>query len=103
MPATYKITWSQNGQEGSVSFECDENRCLLDEAESLGFDWPSSSRAGADETSAARLVSGKVDQSNQSYLSEEQVAAGYILYDVAYPRSDCVLVIGVEDELFEKC
>lgn len=72
---------------------------LLDRAEDLGYDWPYSDRAGASSTSAAKLVSGKVDQSAQSFLDDEAIEAGYILTDVAYPLSDLEIILRVEDEL----
>lgn len=73
---------------------------LLEAAEEAGFEWPFGSRTGVDGTSAARLISGTVDQSDQNFLSSKQIADGYILTDTTYPRSDCVLVIRVDEELY---
>jgi ferredoxin len=100
MGATYTITWSEKGEESLTnSFQCDDDVYLLDAAEEAGFEWPYAGRSGTDSTSTARLVSGTVDQHDQAYLSDEQVKEGYILTGVAYPRSDCVVVVGVEGEL----
>jgi ferredoxin len=100
MGATYTITWSEKGEESITnSFQCDDDVYLLDAAEEAGFEWPYAGRSGTDSTSTARLVSGTVDQHDQAYLSDEQVKEGYILTEVAYPRSDCVVVVGVEGEL----
>lgn len=33
------------------------------------------------------------------FLTGDQMAKGYIMYCVAYPQSDCELVLDVEDEL----
>jgi len=99
--ATYTITWSEKGKEDvTQSFQCEDDDYLLDGAEFEGLDWPSASRSGTEAVSAARLISGTVDQSDQSFLTEEQIADGYILTDTAYPRSDCVVVIGVQEELY---
>jgi len=97
--STYNITFSSLEGDQSGSFLCPDDEYLLDKAEESGFDWPFASRAGVDATSAARLISGSVDQSDQSLLNDDEIAAGYILTDVAYPRADCVLVTHVEEEL----
>ena len=97
---TYIITWSKKGEESvSDSFQCADDVYLLDAAEAAGFEWPFSGRSGSDSTSTARLVSGTVDQRDQTFLDDEQVRAGYFLTEVAFPRSDCV-VVGVEGELY---
>jgi ferredoxin len=100
MGATYTITWSSKGsEEATKSFQCADDEYLLDGAEAAGFEWPYSGRSGTDSTSTARLVSGTVDQHDQAFLTDEQVRSGYILTEVAYPRSDCVVVVAVEGEL----
>ncbi|MBZ6429851.1 MAG: ferredoxin, partial [Acinetobacter pittii] len=70
-----------------------------DAAEAAGFDWPYQERSGNDSTSVARLTSGQVDQSQQTFLVEEQIAAGLIVTAVAWPQSDCALVIDQGEEL----
>lgn len=97
---TYTITWSEKGEESITNtFQCADDVYLLDAAEEAGFEWPYSGRSGTDSTSTARLISGTVDQHDQAFLSDEQVEFGYILTEVAYPRSECVIVIAVEGEL----
>lgn len=72
-------------------FYCSNETYILDEAEKNGLTLPYSSRAGVDFTSAALLVSGTVDISDQSLLCDKAIDAGFILLDVAYPTSDCVI------------
>lgn len=99
--AVYTIKFSsKDDQHGSGTFQCDEDTYLLDAAENAGFDWPYSGRSGTDAVAAGRLVSGEVDQSDQSFLDDDQIAEGFILTDVAYPKSDCEVEIGVEDDLY---
>jgi ferredoxin len=96
--ANYKIILIT--PEGDETFECDDDTYILDAAEVEGLDLPYSCRAGTCSTCVARLVWGDIDQSDQSFLSEEQVEANYVMLCVAYPKDDCKLKIEVEDELF---
>lgn len=54
-------------------------------------------------TCAAKLVSGSVRQPGASALNKRQSQAGYVLLCVARPKSDCVILDGVEshDELYQ--
>lgn len=97
---TCTITFtSKDNSAAPQSFQCAADVYLLDAAEEAGFEWPYSGQSGTDSTSTARLVSGTVDQHDQAILSDEQTVRGYILTEVAWPRSDCVIVIAVEGEL----
>ncbi|ACT12610.1 ferredoxin [Pectobacterium aroidearum] len=85
--------------ENNIHFQCREDVYILDAGEEAGFTLPYSSRAGADPSSAARLISGQVDQSDGSYLDDNQKAAGFFLTDTSYPLSNCVVRFFAEDEL----
>ena len=85
-------TVTLNTPTGQHVVVCSEQLSILDTAAAQGIVLPAVCRGGACTTCVAKLVHGTApDQSEQTYLSQEDLDAGYILLCVAYAQGDCSL------------
>ena len=92
--ASYTITI-----DGGKSFSCADDSYILDAADEAGIELPYSCRAGACSTCAGKLLSGAVDQADQSFLDDAQMEKGYALLCVSYPAADCLIKSNAAEEI----
>ncbi|MBF1999420.1 MAG: 2Fe-2S iron-sulfur cluster binding domain-containing protein [Synechococcales cyanobacterium C42_A2020_086] len=89
--ATYQVHLISKKYNLDVTLPVDEDTSILEAAEDNGIDLPFSCQSGSCSSCVGKLIDGEVDQSEQVFLDEEQVAKGFVLLCVSYPRSDCTI------------
>jgi len=84
---------------GRAAFASDGSAPVLDDALARGLNLNFGCRMGSCGMCCARILEGRVDQSSQIFLTDEQVEDGFVLLCQARPLSDVVIQICTEDEI----
>ncbi len=96
--ATYTVEILHQGQTHKI--EVSDAQTVLEAANKLGLDLPSSCTAGVCTTCAAQILEGTVDQTDGMGVSQELQDQGYALLCVAFPRSDLKIVTEKEETVY---
>ena len=96
--SNYQISVTYN--DNLYEFECADNEYILEAADRHEIKLPFSCRAGACSTCVGKINQGSVDQHDQSFLDDDQLAAGFALLCVCFPTSDLNIEAGVEEQIY---
>ncbi len=97
--ASYQVRLFNEAEGINQTIEVPDDSYILETAEEEGMELPYSCRQGVCSTCTAKLVEGSVDQSEGSYLDEDQIAQGYVLICIAHPLANCVFETHKEEEV----
>jgi ferredoxin len=99
MANSYQVRLYNEAEGIDQTIEVTEESYILEAAEEQGMELPYSCRQGVCSTCTVKTIEGKVDQIEGTYLSEDQMAAGYVLICIARPQSNCVFETHKEEEV----
>ncbi|CAN0356513.1 unnamed protein product [Pylaiella littoralis] len=100
MGQIFRVRFINETHDIDDTLDCADDTAILDVAEEAQLDLPYSCRAGACSSCAGRIIKGKVNQEDQTFLDDDQVGHGFILTCVAFPMTDLEVHCHAEDDIF---
>jgi ferredoxin len=89
----HKITLIRNDGKLAQTFQIPCPEPILWGADNQGVAVPSMCSDGKCGLCMSRIISGQIEQSDQSFLSEYQIMAGHVMLCCATAKSDCVIAL----------
>jgi ferredoxin len=100
MATTYQVRLLSKQHNLDATISVSSDKFILEAAEDNNIELPYSCRAGSCSTCLGKIVEGSVDQSDQSFLDEDQIGNGFVLTCVAYPTSNLTISTHEEENLY---
>ncbi len=94
------ITFNNPLDNTYTKLEISSDELILDALMNAGIDAPKCEMAGASSACAGFVQSGSVSQDMQSFLDDDQIAAGFAILCAAQPTSDAQIVLFQEESLY---
>jgi len=96
---TFNVRLINKKRQLDITIPVEEDMFIIDAAEENDIELPFSCRAGACSSCVGKVVEGEIDQEDQSFLDEEQMAKGFVVLCSAYAKSDCTIKTHMEPYL----
>lgn len=97
--ASYKVTLINQRQNFTQTIDVPDTEFILNEAAEHRIKIPFECVVGSCGVCQGKLIEGSVDQSEQIFLNDRQIAEGYVLLCAAKPMSDCTLEVELDNYL----
>lgn len=81
----------------TIDFWCWDDEIILDKYLDLGRRGFDCDGVGMSPACVAKLIGGKVDQSDQSFLNDDEMEAGWVIVCRAYPASEVYILMRQEE------
>lgn len=88
---TFQVRLYNKKKGFDIIIPVEETVSILEAAEEAGIELPFSCRSGSCSSCVGKVEAGDIDQSEQNFLDDDQMAKGFALLCATYPRSDCTI------------